>query len=228
MFDKARWNQLLAGKGGAKSARTSLEYLCHTYRRPVVVYLRRQGHAPDEAEALTHAFFGALLRGGFEPSSDPDRARFRRVLIAALERWLSANPTTPVSTATRAPATPSESGEFFDPRLSAAQHFDRAWALALLERVVLGLAREAGANGHAAEFEALKGFLVESADQVDCERIAARSGLVGSALQAAHDRLRRRLDELVREALSETLENPAEVDDELDVLRNALGGASAL
>jgi len=40
--------------------------------------------------------------------------------------------------------------------------------------------------------------------------------------------LEQRADELVREALSETLADPAEVDDELGVLRAALGGASAL
>ena len=228
MFDKARWNQLLAGKGGAKGARSSLEYLCHAYRRPVVVYIRRKGFPSDEAEALTHEFFGSLLKGGVDLTSDPDRARFRRLLIAALERWMSGNPAPPTSRSKRAPATPSESGEFFDPRLSPAQHFDRAWALALLERAVLGLARESGANGHAVEFEALKGFLVESPKPGDYERIAERSGLRGHAARNALDRLRRRLDELVREALSETLEDPAEVDDELDVLRSALGGASAL
>ena len=120
------------------------------------------------------------------------------------------------------------SGEFFDPRLNSAQHFDRAWALALLERAVLGLARESGANGHAAEFEALKGFLVDNPTAADYDRVAEASGIRASALRRALDGLRRRLDVLVREALSETLADPGEVDDELDVLRAALSGIPAL
>ena len=223
MFDKARWNQLLTGKGGAKGARASFEYLCHAYRRPVLVYIRRKGYPADEAEALTQAFFGVLLKSRLDLRGDPDRARFRRVMIAALERYLSANPAPPAAADDAVPASSPQSAEFFDPRLSAAQHFDRAWALALLERAVLGLARESGANGHAVEFETLKGFLVENPKPGDYERMTERSGLAAGALNTALGRLRRRLDVLVREALSETLEDPAEVDDELDVLRSALG-----
>ena len=227
MFDKARWSQLLSGTGGAKRARASLEYLCHTYRRPVLVFIRHRGYRSDEAEALTHQFFALVLKGAFNWSADPDRGRFRRVLMASLERYLSGNPV-PRPRAGAVPPEPSLSGEFFDPRLNSAQHFDRAWALALLERAVLGLARESGANGHAAEFEALKGFLVENPKPGDYERMAEASGIRASALRSALDGLRRRLDVLVREALSETLADPGEVDDELDVLRAALSGIPAL
>ena len=228
MFDKARWNQLLAGTGGARSARASLEYLCHTYRRPVLVFIRHKGYPSDEAEAIAHAFFATLLKGGVDWAADPDRARFRRVLLAALHRYLSANPTPPRTSRApnAAPDSSTMSGEFFDPRLNSAQHFDRAWALALLERAMLGLAREAGANGHAVEFETLKGFLVENPRPGDYDRMTEDSGLRASVLRTALDRLRRRLDVLVREALSETLDDPSEVEDELDILRAALGGAS--
>ena len=226
MFDKARWRQLLAGTGGARYARSSLEYLCHTYRRPVLVYIRHKGYPSEQAEALTQAFFGTVLKGT-DWASDPERARFRRVLISALQRYLSANPTPPrTKPRTTPPDSATMSGEFFDPRLDSAQHFDRAWALALLERAVLGLAREAGANGHAVEFEALKGFLIENPKPADYVRLTESSGIRASVLRDALERLRRRLDELVREALSETLADPAEVDDELDILRAALSGAT--
>ena len=119
MFDKARWSQLLSGKGGAKGARASLEYLCHTYRRPVLVYIRHQGVPSDAAEAVAHAFFGTLLKGSLALDTNPDRNRFRRILIAALERYLSENPV--LAHAGSAAPLGEPSGEFFDPRLSAAQ-----------------------------------------------------------------------------------------------------------
>ena len=231
MFDTSRWASLLAGGGRSKNARASLEYLCRTYRRPVLAYLHRRAFPPDQADDVAQGFFAVLLKGRVDLAMHPERARFRRLLLSALARYatgIQAKARDTDESGSHAGDPSTERIELFPPSLTPEQCFDRAWALALLERAVLGLAREASASGRAVEFEALKEFLIESPREADHARIAAAAGLTKGGLAEAIERSRERLAELVGEALCETVEHPTDAPDELGVLRAALGGAAGL
>ena len=52
-FQTTRWSLIAtAARESPSLAREALEQLCRAYRPPVVAYLRRDGHAPADAEDL--------------------------------------------------------------------------------------------------------------------------------------------------------------------------------
>jgi RNA polymerase sigma-70 factor (ECF subfamily) len=111
--------------------------------------------------------------------------------------------------------------------LTPERIFDRSWALALLERVLERLRQEYDEAGKAATFEALRDGLEYGPGDVPHAAIAARLGTSEAAARVAAHRLRRRYGELLRREIASTLENPAEVDEEIRDLFAALGSRSA-
>ena len=84
-FQTTRWSLIAtAARESPSLAREALEQLCRAYRPPVVAYLRRDGHAPADAEDLAQAFFVRFIERGWYRDADPERGRFRSLLLTAL------------------------------------------------------------------------------------------------------------------------------------------------
>jgi RNA polymerase sigma-70 factor (ECF subfamily) len=107
--------------------------------------------------------------------------------------------------------------------LSAERLFERAWALTLLAAVFDALRREFESEGKLAAFEELKVVLEEGPGAVRYAEIAARLGMSEGAVKVAVHRLRKRYKALLRDRIAATLDDPAEVDDEIRALFDALG-----
>src|SRR5262249_56607866 len=61
-FTTTHWSVVLeAGQRDSPTAAEALEQLCRTYWYPLYAYVRRKGHAVEEAEDLTQEFFSKLL-----------------------------------------------------------------------------------------------------------------------------------------------------------------------
>jgi hypothetical protein len=89
-FATTQWNVVLAARNGSESqARAALELLCDAYWFPLYAYVRRRGHAADEARDLTQEFFADLLSRDFLAAIDQSKGRFRSFLLASLEHLLS-------------------------------------------------------------------------------------------------------------------------------------------
>jgi RNA polymerase sigma-70 factor (ECF subfamily) len=87
-FQTTRWSLIAtAARESPSLAREALEQLCRAYRPPVVAYLRRDGHAPADAEDLAQAFFVRFIERGWYRDADPERGRFRSLLLTALRRF---------------------------------------------------------------------------------------------------------------------------------------------
>jgi RNA polymerase sigma-70 factor (ECF subfamily) len=112
--------------------------------------------------------------------------------------------------------------EATSPELSPEQAFELSWALTVLARAMDALGREAEARGKRALFDALREFLVEQPEADDYERVAARLGMRENTVAAAVSRLRKRLRELVRAELAETVHDDGALEPELRALRTAL------
>jgi RNA polymerase sigma-70 factor (ECF subfamily) len=80
------------------------------------------------------------------------------------------------------------------------------------------------ADGKAALFEAAKGFLMVSEPSVPYAEAAAGLQMDESALRVAVHRLRKRYRELLRAEIAQTLDDPAQVSEELRSLQSALAG----
>ena len=80
-FPTTRWSQVIAaGDPDAPHARQSLDELCNAYWYPLYAYIRRRGHAPEQACDLTQDFFARALEKGLLAEADPTRGRFRSFL----------------------------------------------------------------------------------------------------------------------------------------------------
>ena len=75
LFKTTRWSLIVAAGGDGQAANAALAELCEAYWRPIFAFIRRRGHAPDDAADLTQAFFLHLLEHrAFERADDPAAA----------------------------------------------------------------------------------------------------------------------------------------------------------
>jgi len=225
LFATTHWSVVLAaGQAGSSASSEALERLCRTYWYPLYVYIRRRGYGVEDAQDLTQGFFTQLLERHSFARAAPGKGRFRSFLLAALNYYLA-------DEHDRARAQKRGGGQVilsFDAqtaeqryRLEPADHvspdkaFERQWALALLDQVLARLEQEFRAAGKATLFQRLRGFLVAGTAEESYADAAKDLGMTGEAVKKAVHRLRQRYSELFREEIAHTVENPAEVDDEM-------------
>jgi RNA polymerase sigma-70 factor (ECF subfamily) len=94
----------------------------------------------------------------------------------------------------------------------------------VLERAIDALSRERAAAGKTAEFNHLKPWLTGDAAHGDQSAAADALGMNTGALKVAVHRLRRRFRHLVKAEITQTLDSPAAVEEEMRHLFAALGG----
>jgi RNA polymerase sigma-70 factor (ECF subfamily) len=95
--------------------------------------------------------------------------------------------------------------------------------LTLLERVLASLGQEYQARGNGDLFEALKGSLAGQ-DTLPYTQVGLALGMSEPAVKKAAQRLRQRYREVLREQIAATVDDPAEIDDEIRALFAALSG----
>ncbi len=104
------------------------------------------------------------------------------------------------------------------------REFDRKWALTVLDRALAALAREQADAGHATHFATLKPWLTGDTGSLSQADAAHSLEMNEGAVKVAVHRLRRRFRELVKAEIAQTLQDPAQVKDELACLQVALAG----
>jgi len=232
-FAPTRWTLVLRARGETVEARAALSELCGAYYQPVLRFLLREGRTEDTARELTQEFFARLLAtGGFEPVQ-PGRGRFRSFVLGAVKHFLG-DVRDRDGAAKRGGGKVVESldvalgdadAAFPDaPGLEPAPDtfFDRQWALALMERALAALERDFASGGNAAQFAALKPWLVGETDALPQIEAARQLGLSEGAVKVAIHRLRKRFRECIKAEVAQTLDDPAQVNEELRYLVEVL------
>ncbi len=225
IFATTRWTVVVAaGRKSDTQARQALEELCRTYWYPLYAYVRRQGHAKEDAEDLTQTFFARFLEKNYLAGVERERGKFRAFLLASLKHFL-ANEWDKAQAQKRGGGTELLSLDWqsaderyrIDPadRLSPDKLFDRAWAVMLLERVIGRLREECPDHR---QFEQLKPFLTVGKSAIPYRQVAANLNLSEEAVRVAVHRLRRRYRELLRAEIAQTLAEPGLVEEELRAL----------
>lgn len=231
-FVTTRWTVVLkAGRDSSPQAERALGELCQTYWYPLYAYVRRRGHPREDAEDLVQSFFARLLARNSLEGLSAERGKFRAFLLASLKHFL-ANEWDRSQRQKRGRGVEHLSLNWQDaderyhldpPDPSTPdRNFDREWALTLLERVVTRLRDECVAEGRSGLFEQAKGFLMVGESVIPYARSAPTLGMEEGALRVAVHRLRKRYRELLRDEIAQTLEDPAQVADELRSLHAAL------
>jgi RNA polymerase sigma-70 factor (ECF subfamily) len=235
-FPTTRWSRVLAAGGrSAPEAGAALAQLCAAYWYPIYALIRRRGHDADEAADLAQDYFARLLEKGTLAVADPDKGRFRAFLrtdcgffLADARDREAAGKRGGGITVISIDARDAEGRYRVEPvgGLTPERLFDRAWAVALLERTLGRLSAEYADSGRAALFEHLEPALTPGQRAEPYAAIAGRLGMTEAAVQQAASRLRKRYRALLREEAAATLHEPdeAEVEGEVRDLFAALGG----
>lgn len=230
-FEHTRWSLIaIARDRGAEGARHALGELCHAYSYPAYAYVRRCGHRPEQAYAITAAFFSQLVEA-LRQDDPAAHGRFRQFLLSRLahfmaEDWPSGRQAaatgglhfsqSPLELETRhqrdgvADGTPESS-------------FQRGFALELLGRSRDRLRNEAQRGGRSPMFDLLEPYLHADPPPGVHEQLARLLGIRSLSVVMAIKRLRQRFRELVDEELAETVANAADLQAERDALLNILG-----
>lgn len=236
-FATTHWSVIAAAQDRASpQAREALATLCRSYWYPLYVFVRRQGHGPEESQDLTQEYFARLLEKDFLDAVDPAKGKFRSFLLAACKHFLCNE---------RDRQNAQKRGGHCDIisidlpraeeryRLEPADHltpeklFERRWALTLLEQVLARLREEFARSDKGPLFEQLKGFLAGKKADTSYEEAAVRLSLSEGAVKVAVHRLRKRYRELLQEEIARTLGDPRQVEEEIRALFGALGSTSA-
>ena len=234
IFATTHWTVVLAaGDRSTPQADVALEELCRIYWYPLYVYVRRHGHSREDAEDLTQGFFARLLEKNYLEGISSDGGKFRAFLLVAVKRFL-ANEWDRANRQKRGGGVAALSLDWQDAdtryqinptdNLSPDKLYDRAWAVTVLERVITRLRDENCAEGKAKLYGQLKAFLMVGKSDIPYAQAAAALELSEGAVRVAVHRLRRRYRELLREEIAQTLADPAQADEEMQVLFSALAG----
>ena len=233
-FPKTHWSAILAaGQEEGTAAETALAELCRGYWYPIYAFARRKGHQPADAQDLTQVFFIHLLEARLVRRADPHKGRFRSFLLGCFTRFLA-------SEADRAQARKWGAGTWMPPidvpqaeyRLAATPEstaspeelFDRHWAVAVIDAALARLEAEMRESGRGALFEQLLPSLEGDDDRPGYADIARRLETTEGTIKVTVHRLRRRYRELIRLVVSQTVNNPMDVENELGHLMAALRG----
>jgi len=224
-FTTTHWSLVVAaGETSSPRSVAAMEDLCRTYWYPLYAYVRRKGYSPEDAEDLVQDFFARFLERHYLANADPGRGKFRSFLLTSLQHFL-------VNEWRKSRAQKRGGGAFFEgwdenqtEHRYLAEHaeaytpemlFEKRWALALLDQVLLRLRAEFAAAGKEAQFEHLRLVLWGDKTDLSYAELAVRAGLTEGALKVAVHRMRQRYRDLLRAEVAKTVASRVEVDEEL-------------
>jgi RNA polymerase sigma factor (sigma-70 family) len=232
-FHATRWTIVMkAAQSQAQGGQSALAELCQLYWYPLYIFARRRGHSPDDAQDLTQGFFLHLLERRALTSVDRLKGKFRSFLLASFQNYIS-------DAADRArrlkrggskefvqlDAEDAEERYRLEPieSLTAEKIFDARWAITVLGEALKKLSREYATTGKASTFEALKVFLdPNSIAPPSYDEVANRLKVSTGGVKTLIYRLRKRYTALLREEVGRTVSDPAEIDEEIHALCDAL------
>jgi RNA polymerase sigma factor (sigma-70 family) len=193
-FHTPRWTIVMrAPQNQALGGHSALAQLCRNYRYPLCLFARRRGHSPDDARDLTQAFFLHLLEQRAFSGIDRLKGKFRSFLLAPFPNHLSDQ----VDRARRLKRGGDK--EFV--------HLD---------------AEDAEERYHLQPAEFSTAEKMFDARWAMTLLVLALNRISSDAVNALIHRLRKRYTALLREEVSRTASDPAEIDEEIHALCEAL------
>jgi RNA polymerase sigma-70 factor (ECF subfamily) len=231
-FASTQWSVVLkAGRANEPEAHRALAALCQSYWYPLYTYVRRRVKDASEAQDLTQEFFARLIEKQVLAHASPDVGRFRSFLLTSMKNFL-ANEWDKARAQKRGGRGALLSLDFdsgdsryhLEPGhdLTPERLFERNWAMTLLDLVLTRLRDEYLAEGKADHFERLSPFIGGNRPESSYSLVAGQLNMTPGAAKVAAHRLRRRYRSLLRQELAQTVADPAEVDDEISWLFEAI------
>jgi RNA polymerase sigma-70 factor (ECF subfamily) len=96
--------------------------------------------------------------------------------------------------------------------------FDLTWAATVVERALQRLREQCESKGKLWLFQTLSPHLTDERDEVSYAELSAELGIADTAVKRQLHNMRQRYRSLLRDEVSQTVEDPADVDDEIRYL----------
>lgn len=232
-FHTTRWTLVSRARGETPEARAALGDLCEAYRTPVFRFLKREGRGDDESHELTQAFFARLLAGSGVDQADPAKGRFRSYLLGALKHFLAERRRdegrqkrgggAQVQSIESGGTETSPGLPIPDPSSQVSDaFFDRAWALAVMDRALAAVEASFEQTGKATQFDVLKPWLIGDTENLSQADAAAELGTSTGAVKVAIHRLRKEFRNAVKGEIEQTVADPADTAGEIRYLIEVL------
>jgi len=233
-FTTTRWSVVLScadSRVSTQTARDALSQLCQTYWRPIFAFICRHGYSVPDAQDLTQDFFVMLLEGHLLQRADPNRGRFRSLLLKALndflhdardkqrarkrggdvhfipwDEWMAEFPSQFTVSSRESESWPAE------------KIFDVRWAATVVERALSRLGEECEQRGRRRIFDVLSSCLAAEREDVSYANFAKTLGVPEASVKRLVHQLRKRYRALLREEVADTVESPEQLEDELRYL----------
>ena len=231
VFRTTRWSLILSSldrEGDEQRAREALAQLCRIYWRPIFAFICRHGYSVTDAQDLTQDFFVAILKGQLFEHADPERGRFRPLLLKSLRNFLHDAQDRArarkrggdvefvswddwMAEAPSRLTIPDEALESWP----AEQLFDVRWAATVAERAFRRLQEECEVRGRRRVFDTLSTALVAEREDVSYEELARQLGVGTEEIRRLLHQLRGRYRKLLRAEVAETVADKQDIDGEL-------------
>jgi RNA polymerase sigma factor (sigma-70 family) len=235
-FVTTRWSLIVsAANGEEQKAREALSDLCRTYWRPIFSFVRARGYSVEDAKDLTQDFFVTILKDNWLQRADRNRGRFRSLLLRSLQNFL-------INAAEKTHARKrGGDAEFISwddwmaeapsqlslppqalKSLPPERLFDLAWATTVVEHALQRLREECESKGKLWLFQALSSHLTDERNELSYANLSAELGMAETAVKKQLHNMRQRYRSLLRDEVSQTVEDAADVDDEIRYLCTTL------
>jgi RNA polymerase sigma-70 factor (ECF subfamily) len=233
-FVTTRWSLVLSAANlgtEEQKARDALAELCRTYWRPIFLFVRGRGYSVEDGQDLTQDFFVTILKDNWLQHADRNRGRFRSLLLRSLQNFLinAASKTRAskrggdvdfvawdgwnVETSSQL-SIPAQALDLLPPE----RLFDLSWATTVVEHALRHLREECESKGKLWLFQALTPHLTDERDEVSYSKLSAEMGIAETAVKKQLYHMRQRYRSLLRAEVGQTVDNPADVDDEIRYL----------
>lgn len=233
-FPITRWSQVQQACDG-DGRRQALDGLVRAYWKPLYSFLRATGRLNEDAKDLVQGFFEGLLEKNVLAAFDPGKGRFRTFLLACLKNHCADERDREVAAKRgggreRVSLDHAATGEYL--RLAAKDEspeeaFDRAWAVAKMNRAIDLVRRTYQDRGETASVAAIDGSLAaDSLARPDHAALMKRSGLSESRLRHLLHQFRQRVREAILAEVHSEIADPAAAEEELGLIFQCLTGSS--
>jgi RNA polymerase sigma factor (sigma-70 family) len=234
-FQTTRWSAILvAAQSQLPGSQAALSQLCRLYWYPLYAFARRRGQGPIDAQDLTQGFFLHLLEHRALKRVEPLKGKFRSFLLASFQNFIS-DETSRARSLKRGgnqefvflDAEDAENRYRHEPSdiLTAEKIYDARWAMALLGHALERLRLEYASRNAVSQFDVLQVFVgvgKEGQSPPSYEEVANSLHISVSAAKTLTHRFRKQYTALVREEIGRTVTDPAEIDQEIHALCEAL------
>ena len=241
-FVTTRWSLIRqrCAPGASSQVDPGLAQLCHIYWRPIFTFIYRRGYSAEDAQDLTQDFFLLIMEGNLLQLADPNRGRFRSLLLRSLknflidiavkrrrhkrggqvqfvswEKWMAEAPAQLSLSAGKIESSPPE------------VLFDAGWAAAIAGEALRRLRLECESKGRRRVYEVLQPYLTIERAEICYDDLSRALGVPEPSVKSLLHHFRRRYRTLLREEVAKTVESEANVADEIRYLCATLSAEAA-